>query len=176
MRLCRACTVRYSRQWPAENPDKVRENRRRAEKSETRRRSRNQWRAANPDKVSAQKARHRKANAEKVKSYLSEWKARNPDKSREYAQRYVARKVSATVEIFSDLDVFERDSYICYLCNEVTDISLPLYAPKRTILEHRVPLSRGGDHSMENCATACWECNSRKNAKTDTEYLALLAS
>lgn len=41
-------------------------------------------------------------------------------------------------------------------------------------LDHRTPLSRGGDDSQENLGFPCEDCNQQKGALTETEYKALL--
>lgn len=38
--------------------------------------------------------------------------------------------------------------------------------------DHATPISKGGLHCIENLATACADCNLRKNAKTQAEFLA----
>ena len=42
-------------------------------------------------------------------------------------------------------------------------------------LDHVVPLSREGSHTIENLVAACRPCNSRKGARDELEYRALLA-
>lgn len=36
-------------------------------------------------------------------------------------------------------------------------------------LEHVLPISKGGGHTFENCAIACWRCNISKGAADDWE-------
>ena len=42
-------------------------------------------------------------------------------------------------------------------------------------LDHVVPLARGGAHRIENLVAACKPCNSRKGARDELEFRALLA-
>ena len=37
-------------------------------------------------------------------------------------------------------------------------------------VDHRVPLSRGGVHSYENCVISCMPCNSSKSDMTEMEW------
>ena len=39
-------------------------------------------------------------------------------------------------------------------------------------IDHRMPISRGGDNFPENLALACRTCNRDKHAKTDIEFMA----
>lgn len=42
--------------------------------------------------------------------------------------------------------------------------------PAKATLEHVLPISRGGTHTRDNVALACWQCNLQKNAKTVDEW------
>jgi hypothetical protein len=43
-------------------------------------------------------------------------------------------------------------------------------------IDHKIPLSRGGDNRVENLALSCPTCNLKKKDKTDIEFLAKLKS
>jgi 5-methylcytosine-specific restriction endonuclease McrA len=64
----------------------------------------------------------------------------------------VARKADVLVAIWRTIGA------ICYLCGTTL-------APNEVTTEHRVPLSKGGAHSLENIAPSCKKCNSSKNNK-----------
>lgn len=42
-------------------------------------------------------------------------------------------------------------------------------------IEHKVPLSRGGSNGAENICLSCKTCNHKKHARTDVEFLQLMA-
>lgn len=44
--------------------------------------------------------------------------------------------------------------------------------PSRATIEHLIPISKGGGHTMDNTVLACHACNVSKNAKTVAEYKA----
>ena len=48
----------------------------------------------------------------------------------------------------------------CFYCGSTTDLTL----------DHVIPLSRGGRHSIGNLVSACNMCNATKNAKFITEW------
>lgn len=56
--------------------------------------------------------------------------------------------------------VFQRDSFKCVYCGSVKNLSL----------DHIVPQSLGGSHSIGNLATCCIPCNCSKGAKTLREW------
>lgn len=62
--------------------------------------------------------------------------------------------------------VFDRDRFICWLCGRSTDPTAPRYAASLPSLDHVVPLSLGGEHTIENLRCAHLGCNrSRGNRK-----------
>lgn len=46
---------------------------------------------------------------------------------------------------------------------------------ERLTLDHVIPLARGGQHRVGNLVAACKPCNSRKHARDEMEFRALLA-
>ena len=63
------------------------------------------------------------------------------------------------------LKIFERDLYKCQHCQK----QLTRFT---TTLDHIVPVSRGGDNSLNNLITSCRECNSLKNARSIGDFMA----
>lgn len=56
----------------------------------------------------------------------------------------------------------------CYYCHK----QLPILD---LTIDHKIPLFRGGENSIENVVAACLDCNLRKKTKTVEEYLDYLA-
>lgn len=78
-----------------------------------------------------------------------------------------AKKRGNGHEAFDPIDVLRRDKWRCQLCGVRTPKKLrgtwELNAPE---LDHIVPLSMGGEHSMRNSQCLCRKCNSEKGATT----------
>lgn len=51
----------------------------------------------------------------------------------------------------------ERDGNTCYLCRKDMD-------GLRAVVEHIIPISRGGSNEPSNVALACTECNTKKGS------------
>ena len=64
-----------------------------------------------------------------------------------------------------NVDVFERDQWICGICNLQVDQSLKYPNPMSASLDHVIPLSKGGQHTRMNTQCAHLRCNIRKNNK-----------
>ena len=53
-------------------------------------------------------------------------------------------------------EIFKRDEFKCIYCGRSSKDNTVL------VIDHKIPLSRGGDDSYMNLVTSCWECNSGK--------------
>ncbi len=64
--------------------------------------------------------------------------------------------------------------YRCFYCGNETMPTRIDYAmesfPEEATIDHKIPVSRGGDHSLSNLVIACRRCNCRKGPKTMDEY------
>lgn len=94
---------------------------------------------------------------------LSERRKRISASSGRHARR--VRELAATVERFDHLEVYERDGWVCGLCQQPVDSDLSWPDPLSPSLDHIVPLAAGGDHSRANTQLAHWLCNVRKGAR-----------
>jgi hypothetical protein len=56
--------------------------------------------------------------------------------------------------------ILARDGYACVYCGATTDLTI----------DHRIPLSRGGNNSLSNLCAACLRCNQAKYNKTPEEW------
>lgn len=61
--------------------------------------------------------------------------------------------------------LFDRDGWVCHLCNEHIDPHRRCPDPLAATVDHVLPLSLGGQHTWENTATAHAICNFQKGAK-----------
>jgi hypothetical protein len=90
-------------------------------------------------------------------------------KTREYknAQRQNRRgggKLSIhTIQMIYEDNIKQYGTLTCYLCLQPIEF-------RKDHLEHKTPLSRGGDNSYINLGIACAKCNMKKHNKTETEY------
>ena len=109
--------------------------------------------AANPEKFRARDAAYRTAHPDKVAA----------QKARRRARKAGAAGTFSTEQWLARLDYYGGK---CIYCGTTDNIQI----------EHRIPLSRGGTNWPSNLVPACGSCNSKKNTKTEKEYLTLLQS
>jgi len=75
-------------------------------------------------------------------------------------------------EIINKNEIFIRDKYICSYCNNKCVTNPKLSNSKRYItIDHIIPISKGGNHTIDNLTTACRSCNSKKSNKLLTKSI-----
>ena len=75
-----------------------------------------------------------------------------------------ARLAGATViELFDREQVFDRDGWTCRHCGQDVSLEVDALDPRSATVDHVVPLSRGGEHTLGNAQCLCLMCNSIKS-------------
>lgn len=135
----------------------------------------------NKEKIKQSIALKYQKNKEKIRSYQKKYYSKNLEyfklknkRYRENNKEYILmknRKRSNKIKSFSN--IYQKDIDIllkkydnkCYYCNINVERKINLH------LDHKVPLVRQGNHSIDNLVPACKNCNLRKGTKTSEEFL-----
>lgn len=72
----------------------------------------------------------------------------------------IGRKTKRAVSLTKRFEIFQRDKFKCQTCGASAKSD-----DARLEVDHRIPLSRGGDNSDENLWTLCFACNRGKGAR-----------
>ncbi|MFK0002547.1 HNH endonuclease [Paenarthrobacter sp. NPDC090522] len=59
----------------------------------------------------------------------------------------------------------KRDQPACHICGKAIDYTLPHLDPWSFVIDHVVPLAKGGADAMGNVKAAHRQCNSKKRAR-----------
>lgn len=79
---------------------------------------------------------------------------------------YIRRKAERNGERFEAITVLERDRWRCQLCGKkLNSKHRGTYRDDAPELDHIIPLSQNGEHSMRNTQCACRKCNLLKTDK-----------
>lgn len=78
------------------------------------------------------------------------------------AERQPPKRVSRSISSSMRLRVYKHDGYQCVVCKSNEDL----------VVDHIVPLAKGGTNARENLQTMCSPCNSSKGVKSMDEWLA----
>jgi 5-methylcytosine-specific restriction endonuclease McrA len=80
-------------------------------------------------------------------------------------------------ESFNYRQIFERDKWRCQMCRIKTPEKLRgTYEPNAPELDHILPLSKGGLHSIDNAQLLCRKCNQWKSDKVLPHQQGLFTS
>lgn len=113
----------------------------------------------NKDKILESKRRlyhkHRAKEAERKKRYHQTEKGKMARKNSKHKRRAIEKNGSVTSNQILQL---QKNYKTCYWCGE----SL---SGKKVHIDHYVPLSKGGLHTISNLVISCEKCNLSKSAK-----------
>lgn len=107
-------------------------------------------------------ARYQKERAYRL-AYQAEYLKKNPDVAKRAKNKRRARKATAGVFVVTSKDwhrIVTRQRGECFYCGRSRALSM----------DHVIPLSRGGTHSIGNIVAACVPCNSSKRTRFSTEW------
>jgi 5-methylcytosine-specific restriction endonuclease McrA len=126
------------------------------------------WRANNPAARLARDRAYRDRHKEQVNAGFKRYRLKHPEIRLAISRRRRAREIGAVGNFTTAqwLELLERYERRCAYCGT----EAPLQA------DHRVPLSRGGTHDIENLLPACGPCNRRKATMSEAEFRARFAN
>lgn len=76
-------------------------------------------------------------------------------------------------ERFTLLDVCARDGWVCGLCLGPIDPAVVGDRYWEGTVDHIIPITRGGEHALENAQPAHWTCNSAKRNSVDIAVMSV---
>lgn len=120
------------------------------------------YQANREHRLTAAKARRRTEDIATASAARAARHKAHPEQTRANAQRRRARLKGRVVERFSDLEIFDRDGWVCQLCEAQVHPELKHPHPASVSLDHIVPIVLGGDHTRRNVQTSHLLCNLRK--------------
>jgi len=151
--------LEQQKEYQKKNPEKVKAAHRR------------RW--ANPEyraKIKRQNERWRLNNKERFAENGRKWRKNNPGKYHALLHKRRARQLNATVnpqsiQIFIE-GIRKSKSVKCYYCEKPVP-------GKKAHIDHMMPLSKGGPHSVENLCASCPHCNHTKHSKLIRDWMRL---
>lgn len=168
--------LNQTKQYNASHPEKVKNaHKRRYSNPEHRARILNankEWRKANPKKSCELTKRYNARHPELVKERQKKWRMSESGRAwrKVWDAKHRAEKLDVTVNPKS-INIYvarvrASHSIKCYYCESFV-------SGKKAHIDHIIPLSKGGPHSIENLCATCSHCNLTKSAKLITDFITL---
>lgn len=85
----------------------------------------------------------------------------------EWVTKINMKKREKRRKIYKDIDIFNRDNWICGICGETIDKKIKCPEPMSGVIDHIVPVSKGGGSEKSNLQAAHFICNGKKSNKLD---------
>ena len=149
---CKPCASGIASRWGKDNADRVNSG------------ARERWKSVSEEKRVRRRADHRRfyaRNAQALRERGRRYQEQNPEYKRMSEQRRRARKLGNGVFDITRKDMERILRGPCAACGSNDTITL----------DHVVPISRGGRHSVGNLQPLCRPCNSSKGARLQIEWV-----
>lgn len=147
--ICKVCHNAKMKAYYQANPDRIKARA-------------NIYFAANRDEQNRKRRERRLANLEKERETGRQWSSKNQDKTRAYKSKYNAKRRAMLFDQSIPTQDIQKlvKAQSCYYCSKSAKLTI----------DHVVPLSRGGLHTLGNLVMACSSCNSSKGGKLLIEW------
>lgn len=76
-----------------------------------------------------------------------------------HKQRAIEKGFESTLDAYGWIKTLEHYKHKCVYCGK-----------RYEVLDHYIPVAKGGGTSAKNCVPACWKCNSQKSAKMPRDF------
>jgi 5-methylcytosine-specific restriction endonuclease McrA len=120
------------------------------------------WRLANAERQRKNVQNWNIAHPERRATNGETWRKNNPDRARLIVENRRARRDAngGMINVSEWQALLESHGKHCLCCGETKGLTL----------DHVIPLSRGGVHSISNAQPLCSRCNSTKGVKIGFDY------
>lgn len=148
------------KEWEKNNADKVCAAQRKHQNSEQRKQWYAKWVEENREKLNDNSKRWRERHPERARAATAKWESKHPESGRLKMHKRRARMANADRRIVLRRDVERLLRSDCAVCGSKNGI----------VIDHIIPISRGGRHAIGNLQPLCGFCNASKGAKTMVEW------
>lgn len=163
---------KWNKEWKAKNREKIniQAKQYRLENKEKIKERDRLYKLNNKEKVSEKSRVYYKKNKTKMLVQNKEWAKQHPLKMRMYKKVHLSRRRALgyislkIIQLLYEDNIKNFGTLTCILCN------LPISFGDDS-LEHKIPISRGGNNDYSNLGITHKICNSRKNDKTLEEWI-----
>jgi 5-methylcytosine-specific restriction endonuclease McrA len=116
------------------------------------------------EKYKQNRKKYKEKNKEKLNNLNALWRKTDKGKASVIASSSKRRAIKKDGKVTSDqvLEI-KKKAKVCYWCGRVLK-------GKKIHIDHYVPLSKGGEHAIENLVVSCSTCNLLKSSRDPLEF------
>jgi len=116
------------------------------------------WNKENPELVAGYKQKYTETHPGANNESSANWRRNHPEHKRILTRqrRVRIREVGGTITTSEWESVLEKYGPSCLCCEEIKPLTM----------DHVIPISEGGTHTVDNVQPLCLSCNSSKGTKT----------
>ena len=153
---CKTCAKEYAKAWAKANPEKY--------KKQWQKKNKERWVEQKQDQAyMLKKAIYRQENSAKRVATAKAWNQANRERfTLHVANAHIKRRIAKDANSYKILDKEYKRLYNspCAFCG----------AREKITMDHIIPISRSGNHSIGNLQPLCRSCNSSKKSRLVSEY------
>ena len=153
---CKTCCKEYAKAWAKANPEKY--------KKQWQKKNKERWVQQKQDQAyMTKKAIYRQENSARRVETAKAWNQANRERfTLHVANSHIKRKIAKDAKSYKILDKEYKRLYAspCAFCG----------ATEKITMDHIIPISRSGNHSIGNLQPLCRRCNSSKKSRLVSEY------
>jgi len=154
---CKDCRMPSSHKWQKENPEKAKKYwlEYRENNSEKYKQRRHRYWINNREKITAKNLKYSQEHPEKIKEIKRKYKQLHPEKVVEHAAKRRSRVNNLPARFTANQwkECKSQFSNGCAYCGKHAKLTQ----------DHFVPVSNGGEYTVDNIIPACMKCNVSKN-------------
>jgi 5-methylcytosine-specific restriction endonuclease McrA len=164
----RCCSCELEKSLEQFNKDKNKKDGRSYRCKDCNAKSAKLWREKNPEKFKESLRSGYLKNREKRLDAARSWRNENKETKREYNRKRKSLLRNGSAESFTDAQVISEYGNLCHICSTEIDMNAPRWTAQEgwefgLHIDHVVPVSKGGPHSIDNVRPSHAICNLRKN-------------
>jgi len=156
---CKACYAAYYREHRQRIKDNV--SRWQRENKDARAVITKQYRDTHVAEVRAYNADWQRAHPDNMKAAYRQYRVTHPDYASEQHHRRRLR-IGVAFQSISRTEIGERDGWVCGICGGPIDRELVWPDRMSQSLDHILPLSLGGSHTVDNVRITHLDCNVKR--------------
>ena len=153
---CKPCAKAYAKAWAKANPEKY--------KMQWQKKNKRRWVEQKQDQAyMLKKAIYRQENSARRVANAKAWNEANKQRYHQHvATSHIKRRIAKDARAYKILDKEYKRLYAspCAFCG----------ATEKITMDHIIPISRSGNHSIGNLQPLCRKCNSSKKSRLVSEY------